>query len=62
MHPDELLAQGGRIAGAAGVYRYYDEDGAVLYVGKARNLKKRVFQLFPEEPWRHPHRPNGLAR
>ena len=38
-----------RIPEQPGVYQYFDKDGQIIYVGKAKNLKRRVNSYFNKE-------------
>lgn len=45
-HVDQLLKT---LPDNPGIYQYYNKEGTIIYIGKAKNLKKRIMSYFSKE-------------
>jgi excinuclease ABC subunit C len=46
MKPEEIKLKLRLLPDKPGIYQYFDKDGVIIYVGKAKNIQKRVSSYF----------------
>lgn len=46
MKPEDIKLKLQLLPDKPGIYQYYDKEGEILYVGKAKNIRKRVSSYF----------------
>ena len=49
IHREYLMGIVNNLPDSPGCYQYLDETGTIIYVGKAKNLKRRVYSYFSKE-------------
>ena len=49
MTPQEFSILANTIPTQPGIYKYYDAANELIYVGKAKNLRRRVTSYFSKE-------------
>ncbi len=47
--PEHILNLIKLLPGDPGVYQFFDSKGVIIYIGKAKNLKKRVSSYFQKK-------------
>jgi len=60
MKPDTFQELQSTIPTEPGIYKYFDKDNTLLYVGKAKNIRKRVSSYFTRS--QNSHKTNELVR
>lgn len=49
MNKDALKSQVASLPDSPGIYKFYNEDAVLIYIGKAKNIKKRVSSYFSKQ-------------